>query len=159
MFGTDGFFLEEWQFLRSDQIIIFCCYDTRYQSKLSGTSINLTREGVLNMWWMRGSGWGRLALLIIQILIGNAYNRVTSLESQCILKIFETYAQRSYIWGFPLKPPSMPSEPKGQIFPRWVVPWFSWPIRCIMTKDKSWNSLLKRTNLLRHSKQYALYFM
>ena len=102
--------------------------------------INLTREGVLNLWWMRGSGWSRLALLIIQILIGNEHNRVTSLESQCILKILETYAQRSYIWEFALKPPSMPSGPKGQIFPRWVVPWFSWPIRCIMTKDKSWNS-------------------
>ena len=121
-----------------------CCYDKGYQSKLSSTSINLTREGVLNMWWMRGSGWSRLALLIIQILIGNAHNRVTSLESQCILKILETYAEGSYIREFAVVPASMPSGPKGQIFPRWVVPWFSWPIRCNMTKDKSWNSLLKR---------------
>ena len=118
-----------------------CCYDKGYQSKLSSTSINLTREGVLNMWWsmismsmmsismmsmmninltregvlnmwwMRGSGWSRLALLIIQILIGNAHNRVTFLQSQCILEILETYAEGSYIWGFPLMPASMPSGP------------------------------------------------
>ena len=96
----------------------------RYQSKLSSMSINLTREGVLNLWWMRGSGLSRLALLIIQILIGNKHNRVTSLQSQCILKILETYAEGSYIWEFAVVPASMPSGPKGQIFPCWVVPWF-----------------------------------
>ena len=46
MVETEGFFVEDGQFLRPDQIMmgrLLLC--RRYQSKLSSMSINLTREG------------------------------------------------------------------------------------------------------------------